>query len=104
MPCGPSSLDARTTPRRPQTPELSAHAPRPKHQQRAQELPLAAQLAASAAVPIGDRHPAIAAERLARDLRAGGVLAALVLREVDEADDPVDVLGGQPAGDQLVAR
>src|SRR3982751_4956105 len=58
---------------------------------------------ALAAVPIGDRHPAVAAERLARDLRAGRVLAALVLGEVDEPDDAVDVGGRQAAGDQLVA-
>ena len=58
---------------------------------------------ALAAVAVGDRHAPVAAERLRGDADAGRVLAALVLGEVDEAQDAVDVLGGQAALDELVA-
>ena len=54
-------------------------------------------------VAVRDRHPAVAAERLAGDLDAGRLLAALVLGQVDEPDDAVDVLGRQAARDELLA-
>ena len=59
--------------------------------------------APSAAVAVRDRHPPVAAERLRRDLDPRRLLAALVLGQVDEADDAVDVLRGQAAGDELLA-
>ena len=60
--------------------------------------------AASLAVAARDRHPPVAAEGAARDLDAGRLLTALVLGEVDEADDPVDVvLGRRPRAISCVA-
>src|SRR2546423_686917 len=57
----------------------------------------------SAAVAVGDRHAPVAAEGLAGDLDARRALAALVLGEVDQADDAVDVGLGEAARDQLLA-
>ena len=59
--------------------------------------------ARSAPVAVGDRHAPVAAERARGDLDPGRRLAALVLGEVDEADRAVDLLLGQPLGDQLLA-
>ena len=44
---------------------------------------------------VGDRQPAVAAERLERDLRARRVLPALVLRAVDQPQHLLDQLAGR---------
>src|SRR5947209_14993368 len=44
----------------------------------------------SAAVAVGDRHPAVLAERLGRHSNAYRRLAPLPLGDVDQPDDPAD--------------
>ena len=57
----------------------------------------------SAAIAVGDGHAPVAPEGARGDLDARRRLAALVLRQVDESDDPLDVLGGKALGDELLA-
>ena len=52
---------------------------------------------------VGDRQPAVAAERLRGDADAWRRLAALVLGAVDERDHIVDDLAGETLVDQLLA-
>jgi hypothetical protein len=52
-------------------------------------------------VAVGDRHPAILAERLGGDADAGGQLAALVLGRVDQPDHRVDHHRVEPVGHHL---
>src|SRR3954466_7088317 len=52
---------------------------------------------------VGDGQPAVTAEVLRRDLRPGWVLPPLVLRSVDQPDDPFDELAVIAGPDELVA-
>src|SRR5687768_6489955 len=58
--------------------------------------------AASAAVAVGDRHAAVAAEGLARDPHPDRRLAALPLGDVDHPGDPPHELGIVPALDEVL--
>ena len=53
-------------------------------------------------VAVRDRHPAVAPERLRRDLDPRGGLAPLVLRPVDHPDDPLDRGAVMSSGHDLV--
>src|SRR5690606_731747 len=50
---------------------------------------------------VGYGEAAVAAEGLGGDLGARGVLAAFVLGQVDQADDPGDQVGVMPGGDEF---
>src|SRR3954452_6261658 len=52
---------------------------------------------------VGDGEPAVTTEVLRRDLRPGWGLPPLVLRRVDQPDDPFDELAVVTGTDQLVA-
>src|ERR671922_1458965 len=58
----------------------------------------------SAAPPVRDRRPAVAAERLRPELHARRRLAPLVFRSVDERDRAVDGVGIEAVGPQVLLR
>ena len=81
----------------------SSRRPRPTSLLAAAAGRLARQAQRAAAVAVGDRQPPVAAEGARRDADPGRGLAALVLGAIDERDHPLDLLGRQPAADELRA-